>query len=453
MATDDASRRSEAVLELRPMNLADLLDAVIRLYRHNFAVLIGIAAVVHIPLGVLQIVSSVLTTAGFDLESPSPTIEISTAIGFLGIALYWALFFLTMPIVQGAMARAVAQVHLGEDSSIVGAYRFALRRWFKLLVATLLQGLAHIVAIILPLLPAGVLIGQAVIVAGGAMPEIGVSMIVVSAIGLLAGMAIWTIVLIKLFFGPLTVVLEDRGPVEALGRSWRLTGGHFVRVALTMFIVIMLTVVLTYAIVIPAQIGSIALQFVSMAGAQALSGASMMFAQLLLQPVQLVATVLLYYDLRMRKEGFDLVMMAETIDEPQLAVRAPDGTAQPAGALYGGPPPAPASQSQSPPHEGGSEPSPEDSLPGEKWLVIDEHRHIVRLVEANLTRAGYDVVTASDAAEAVEKARTEEPGVVVYESKTPWVEDVLTRLRADPETAHIRSAALADLPHGGRLRR
>ncbi|MFW6437919.1 MAG: hypothetical protein ACOCZ7_02790, partial [Armatimonadota bacterium] len=247
----------------------------------------------------------------------------------------WLLFFLTMPIVQGAMAKSVAQSHLGEETSVMAAYKFALRHWFSLLMATLLQGLVHIGVIVLPLLPATAIFVQGIIASGGEMPNVGVLLIVLGLVGLLVGTVIWTIVFVKLFFGPLTVVLEERRAIESLARSWTLTNGHFIRVALTMFIVIMLTVVLTYAVVIPAQLGALALQTVSMVGAQALLGASVMVAQLLLQPVQIVATVLLYYDLRMRKEGFDLVMMAEMIGEPQLAVRTPEGEAQPAAALYG----------------------------------------------------------------------------------------------------------------------
>lgn len=448
-----ATGGSEAVFELGPMNLADLLDAVIRLYRHNFGTLVRIAAVVHVPLGVLQIASSALATGGLDFETPSPTIGTSTLIGGLGVIIYWVLFFLTMPIVQGAMARAVAQSHLGEETSVGEAYRFALRRWFNLLVATLLQGVAHVAAVGVPLLPVGVVIGADVFASGGGLPDFGIRTLVLGLAGILGALAVWTVVFVKLFFGPLTVVLEDRGPVESLSRSWGLTTGHFVRVALTMFIVVMLTVVLTYIVVIPAQLAALALQVVSAVGAQAVSGAAVMLTQVLLQPVQIVATVLIYYDLRIRKEGFDLVMMAETIDEPQLATRTASGEARPAGALYGSPPPAPASPSESATHEGASPPPLEDSLRGEKMLVIDEHRHIARLVEANLTRAGYDVMTASDVAEAIEKARTEEPDLVVYESETAWVEDLLTRLRADPETAHIRSFALADFPHFSRLRR
>lgn len=74
---------------------------------------------------------------------------------------------------------------------------------------------------------------------------------------------------------------------------------------------------------------------------QALVNALSAVGQLVVQPIQIVGTVLLYYDLRMRKEGFDLVMMAEAIGEPQLAARTPEGIARPTTLLYGSEPPPP----------------------------------------------------------------------------------------------------------------
>ena len=38
-----------------------------------------------------------------------------------------------------------------------------------------------------------------------------------------------------------------------------------------------------------------------------------------------------------------------------------------------------------------------------KILAVDDERHIVRLVEVNLARAGYQVVTAFDGREALQK--------------------------------------------------
>ena len=38
-------------------------------------------------------------------------------------------------------------------------------------------------------------------------------------------------------------------------------------------------------------------------------------------------------------------------------------------------------------------------------LVVDDERHIVRLVQVNLERQGYEVLTAYDGVECLEKAK------------------------------------------------
>src|SRR5205823_7083197 len=74
-----------------------------------------------------------------------------------------------------------------------------------------------------------------------------------------------------------------------------------------------------------------------------------------------------------------------------------------------------------------------------KILAVDDERHIVRLVEVNLQRAGYDVVTAYDGKEALEKVKTENPDLVVLDVMMPYMDgfEVLRNLQADPTTAEI----------------
>ncbi|MBD3293666.1 MAG: hypothetical protein GF393_12135 [Armatimonadia bacterium] len=346
-----ATSNAEAVFELRPMNLADLLDAVIRLYRHNFGTLIRIAAVVHIPIGLVYVSSVAILGTAMDAEGGFGSAGSSATIiaGGLGLTLCVLLYLLTMPIVQGAIAKAVAQSHLGESPSVWGVYRFVLRRGLRLLAVTLLIGLIQTFAAIIPLLPGGVVIGAALVESGGDLPSMGAAAIVLGLVGTIASLVVVTYLFVKLFFCALAVVLEDQGVLESFQRSWRLTDGHFIRVAVTFIIVAGMTVVFTYILSVPIEVGGAALQFVSMAAGQALSAAGQIVAQIIVQPVLIVATVLLYYDLRIRKEGFDLVMMAETIGEPDLALRTPQGEARRADALYGNtqtqqmPPPPPPS--------------------------------------------------------------------------------------------------------------
>ncbi len=336
------------------MNLADMLDAVIRVYRHNFGVLVRIAAVVLVPLGLLQVASAAATFGGIATETPPTDFPMVSLIGGAGYGLFFVLLVLTAPIMQGAMAKAVAQAHLGETASVGDAYRFALRRWRRLLWTTILYGLATLAAAAIPLIPAVALIGGAVLTGRSSAPEFTIAGLLVGIAGMLIAMVLSIWITFKLIFGPLVVVLEDETSIEALRRSWNLTDGHFIRVAATLFVIGVLTGVLTYMVAIPVQLAAMGLQLASPAAGQALATAGTVVAQVFLQPLQIVASVLIYYDLRMRKEGFDLVMMAEMIGEPELAMRAPTGAARPAATLYGmEAPPAPPTEAPMQPPGGG----------------------------------------------------------------------------------------------------
>jgi two-component system, OmpR family, alkaline phosphatase synthesis response regulator PhoP len=74
-----------------------------------------------------------------------------------------------------------------------------------------------------------------------------------------------------------------------------------------------------------------------------------------------------------------------------------------------------------------------------KILAVDDERHIVRLVEVNLARAGYQVVTAFDGREALQKVEAEKPDLVVLDVMMPYMDgfEVLRNLKANPETAEI----------------
>jgi two-component system alkaline phosphatase synthesis response regulator PhoP/two-component system response regulator VicR len=74
-----------------------------------------------------------------------------------------------------------------------------------------------------------------------------------------------------------------------------------------------------------------------------------------------------------------------------------------------------------------------------KILVVDDERHIVRLVEINLQRAGYDVVTAYDGIEALEKVEQEKPEMLVLDVMMPRMDgfEVLAKLQSDPATSDI----------------
>ena len=74
-----------------------------------------------------------------------------------------------------------------------------------------------------------------------------------------------------------------------------------------------------------------------------------------------------------------------------------------------------------------------------KILAVDDEKHILRLVQINLEKAGYEVITASNGAQAVEKVRSEKPALIVMDVMMPEMTgfEALQILKNDPETSAI----------------
>ncbi len=71
-----------------------------------------------------------------------------------------------------------------------------------------------------------------------------------------------------------------------------------------------------------------------------------------------------------------------------------------------------------------------------KILAVDDERHIVRLIQVNLERAGYQVATAYDGREALQKIEADKPDLVVLDVMMPYMDglETLKRIRANPAT-------------------
>ena len=74
-----------------------------------------------------------------------------------------------------------------------------------------------------------------------------------------------------------------------------------------------------------------------------------------------------------------------------------------------------------------------------KILVVDDEPEAVELVEFNLEQAGFAVVTAADGAEALNKARSTPPSLIVLDLMLPEIGglEVCKMLRRDPATAGV----------------
>ena len=75
----------------------------------------------------------------------------------------------------------------------------------------------------------------------------------------------------------------------------------------------------------------------------------------------------------------------------------------------------------------------------EKVLIIDDEIHFLKLVESRLKANGYEVITARDGKEGLEKAKTKMPDLILLDIIMPKMDgrETLKRLRQDEDTKSI----------------
>jgi DNA-binding response OmpR family regulator len=86
----------------------------------------------------------------------------------------------------------------------------------------------------------------------------------------------------------------------------------------------------------------------------------------------------------------------------------------------------------------------------QKILVVDDEPHILELVKYNLAQEGYEVLTAHDGAQAVARARDNQPDLIILDIMLPYVDglEVCRQIRRDSAVPIIMLTA-----KGGELER
>jgi CheY-like chemotaxis protein len=92
-------------------------------------------------------------------------------------------------------------------------------------------------------------------------------------------------------------------------------------------------------------------------------------------------------------------------------------------------------------------------------LVVDDDDVIRQLITVNLELEGFEVIPAVDGQDALDKVKDAQPDVVTLDVMMPRVDgwEAAERLRADPETAHIKVILLSaraqesDIQRGERI--
>lgn len=266
--------RGDRPFSLQPMGVGEILDAAIKLYRSQWKRLMAIVAIVLVPVTFLQVF--VTRNLGSSFSTPSTVPEDVDATLIAGGVVALIQTFVVQPFLIAAVAKASADIYLGHPVLVGPTFRFAVARIHSILWITILTVL-------------GVLLGFVLLIIPG------------------------VIVFVRFVFGSTVFVIEGKKGSEALGRSWRLAKGYFWKLLGTFVLASIMAAVVQGILAIP---GEAAFAAIGPAG-WPLYAIGLSLAAMITTPFTTLITVLLYFDLRIRKEAFDLEIMAHEMSSQQ----------------------------------------------------------------------------------------------------------------------------------------
>jgi hypothetical protein len=308
-------------LALRPMSTSQILDRTFSLYKSNFLLFAGIAA---LPPALVMIGQLLLLFAPRLVERVvgNNATAATAAIGIagLGLLVFLGLALLGYAFASGASVYAVSRLHLGHRTTIAESYRLILPYFGSILGIVVIVG--FVVFMVIALGAACFFVPFFMTVSGlrqGFSPAWGFGMFVGGVI-FLASLIFALVLSAKFSFAVPACVLERLGVIESISRSWNLSQGSVWRLILVIILAAIMGWLLGLVLAIPYFVGlalfiskkdpSVLLPFM------ALQYVGQFLARAMAAPVSTIATALIYYDQRVRKEAFDLQLMMAAIGQP-----------------------------------------------------------------------------------------------------------------------------------------
>lgn len=330
-----------------PMSLGDLLDRAFRLYRARFSQFLLTAAIILVPYSLLsgllsgRFITGYTDALGVLIESPDAVNEgvLGETLGDFGSAfsafvVLGILGLVFNGVVTLALIRqTIAALH-EEPETVGGSLRRGLGRFLSYTWMSIVQYFAILLMTIVVMIPVILLFGV-VAFAGAAVGATAFD----DSNGIVGGIALVLILLCGYVFAILVAIApatflsarwigaapalmaENLGAMEALSRSWALTQGRLWR---TIGYVVLLYVITAIVVSLPAaliqQVFLLAVPFLGFGTVTAVSTAITSIFSVVWTPFYACAVVLLYYDLRVRSEGYDLDLRIQQL-EAQTAPR------------------------------------------------------------------------------------------------------------------------------------
>ena len=321
-----------AAMDLRPLSLGELLDRTFTVYRNHFWLFVGIMALPEIiiviaTMGVQSFWRPLMAPPGS--ASPAQTMaQMQQMFGaiFLGFGVLFLITYVLYTIALGATTFAVSDVYLGRPATIGTSYSKVTPRIGALLGLNFMIFLAMFAIYMLTAVLAVIIVA----VTARVSP-------VLSILGAFIGFGVGIAAIIWLFLGfsvsAPALLLERSGIFQAMTRSLELVRRTRGRVFVVLFLMTLMTYIVIIVFQLPFWIITALITAKSQVVPMWITGLSSIVGGAggaLTTPLLMVALALFYYDVRVRKEAFDLqVMVAGLGSQP--------GTLPPGAA----PPPAP----------------------------------------------------------------------------------------------------------------
>jgi hypothetical protein len=309
------------------MSIGDMLDTAFRLYRQHFLTFIGIVALLQVPMAILQFLILLPYTQVVQRFATRPPVvrpgqSLLDIFPFGELLPYYALllglgviqYLVVYNLMSGALANAISRGYLGKPVSILSAYSFGFGRFLSLLVASLAPFAISLVMFAV-LAGCGFAALSTLGVRSGEQPNVGLAIgAVVGLIGVVFLMLLAMLFFyIRLLLSTQAIVLEGRGPLAGISRSWRLVGQSFWRSLGIVLLVFVFAYVVSLIVQLPV-LAILAFSGVLLSNPALYQGINVLMtylALIVILPLQFIIFTLLYYDLRIRKEGYDLELIAE----------------------------------------------------------------------------------------------------------------------------------------------
>ncbi|MDE0075925.1 MAG: hypothetical protein OXO50_00305 [Caldilineaceae bacterium] len=313
-----------------PLTAGDLLDRALRLYRSRFGLFLLTGAVLLIPLALVSGLFLEPFFARYMLpfevlmrEPPGPEFDPFASSSDLFRDFASVTFIILLLVAAGAIvylslaAQAVATLRGGPLPLIAGLRR-GLNRFLPyvgMMIAQLAAIAAAAVVILAPLLLLGIaLLGLWVPSAsadeGGIFAALGIAGLAVCGYSLAFLLVLAPIVYLsaRWLVAPAVLVVERAGPIEALRRSWRLSRDNVLRMVGFLVALYILETIFLSAPVVALQYAIMLLMpssgaFGLMMSLPTISSSLISIVGL---PFFVAVVVLLYYDLRIRRNSYAL---------------------------------------------------------------------------------------------------------------------------------------------------